>query len=554
MTKKIFRSIIVVSVLVLFSSFVIATGFLYNYFNNSEKERLKEELKLVSQNVEKIGVGYFDNFESSIFRFTLINSDGTVLYDSRADAAAQMENHSDREEIKEAFSLGFGSSTRYSETLTKKTIYEAVLLNDGTVLRISADQLTVGALVIAMLPAICLIIFVCVLVTMLLSYNMANSIVKPLNNLDLEKPVLDSQYDELTPVFTKLNKQHRQIEKQLSEIRKNAEEFAQITSSMQEGLVILDKKGVVISINPAAKMIFSTDDSHIGKDFLTVDRSLCMSRAVETALSGSHTEFREERGGKEYQFIINCTRSEGEVSGVVILCIDVSETAFAEQSRREFTANVSHELKTPLQAIIGSAELLESGLAKHEDRQKFVSNIKKEATRLVTLINDIIRLSQLDESYGEKAEDVDLCGVCAEVITELREIAAKRSITFEFSAPDSLVIGGVRQYLYQIVYNLCDNAVRYNKDGGEVKVSLEKREDEITLSVADSGVGIAAEHQGRIFERFWRVDKSHSKETGGTGLGLSIVKHAVLFHNGKIKVQSEPGVGTTFTVTLPLKK
>ena len=546
MTKKIFRSIITVAMVVLLASLFIASSFLYDYFNKSQVTQLKEELSLVATNVDKVGTEYFDNFDSSVFRFTLVSADGSVLYDSQAKAE-DMENHLDREEIAEALENGNGSSARYSSTLTERTFYEATRLQNGNVLRISISQVTVGALILGMLPAICAIVLISIVVALVLSHKMAKSIVKPLNELDLENPAENETYEELTPILTKINKQHKQITRQMRELKQKSDEFEQITASMNEGLVLLDKKGVVLSINAAAKKLFSADETAVGRDFLTLDRSIDMNRAIEKALNGKHSEFREERNGNEYQFIINRTESDGKTVGIVILCFDVTEAAFAERNRKEFTANVSHELKTPLQSIIGSAELLENDLVKPEDTKRFVGNIKNEATRLVSLINDIIRLSQLDEDSEPVTESVDLYDVANEVVEILTVSAAKKQVELHLNG-ESCVMKGIRRYLYEIIYNLCDNAIRYNKDGGKVIVDLKNKDSNIILSVSDTGIGIPTEHQSRIFERFYRVDKSHSKETGGTGLGLSIVKHAVAYHGGKLKLDSTVNVGTTITV------
>lgn len=547
MSKKIFRSIIAVAMVVLLASLFIASTFFYDYHNKSQVSQLKEELSITATSVDTLGTEYFNEFNSSVFRFTVINEDGTVIYDSQA-VSENMENHLDREEISEALKNGSGSSSRYSATLTERTFYEAKRLKNGDVLRISVSQITYGALILGMLPAILAIILVSVIVSLVLSDKMAKSIVKPLNELDLENPAENETYDELSPILTKLNKQHKQIARQLQELKRMSDEFEQITASMNEGLVLLDNRGTVISINAAAKKLFGANDTSIGRNFLTLDRSLDMNRAVEKALDGKRCEFREERNGNEYQFVINRTESAGKTVGVVILCFDVTETAFAERNRKEFTANVSHELKTPLQSIIGSAELLENDLVKPDDTKKFIANIKDEAARLVSLINDIIRLSQLDEESEPANESVDLYEVANEVVEVLTVSACKKHIKLQLNG-EHCVMNGIRRYLYEIIYNLCDNAIRYNKDGGNVTVALKSENGNITLSVSDTGIGIPPEHQSRIFERFYRVDKSHSKETGGTGLGLSIVKHAVAYHGGSIKLDSTVDEGTTITVT-----
>ena len=547
MTSKIFRSITIVAMTVLLASLVLATSFLHSYFNQTQVEQLKEELSIVAVSVDNAGKEYFNNFNSSIFRFTLVSPDGKVLYDTQANQD-EMDNHLEREEIAEALESGAGSSARYSSTLTEKTFYEATRLENGNVLRISVSQVTVGALLLGMLPAICAIILISVVVAIVMSNKMATSIVKPLNELDLDHPANNNTYEELTPILTKLHKQHKQIESQLALLREKSDELNQITASMSEGLILLDDKGYVLSMNEAAKKLFGTPHTPVGKDFLTVDRSTEMNRAIKKAYEGNRSEFRETRNGNEYQFILNRTESEGKVIGLVILCLDVTEAAFAERNRKEFTANVSHELKTPLQSIIGSAELLENGLVKPEDTGRFIGNIKTEAQRLVSLINDIIRLSQLDEDAEIATESVDMLGIANEVVEVLAASAAKRQIEVSVDG-DHCIINGIRRYLYEIVYNLCDNAIRYNKEGGKVNVTVKQDGAHTVVTVSDTGIGIPPEHHSRIFERFYRVDKSHSKETGGTGLGLSIVKHAVAYHKGKVTLDSVPNEGTTITIT-----
>ena len=549
MKKRIFRSIIAVAMTVLIAGFFLAVSFLYGYFRDSQVTQLREELAIAALNVNRYGEEYFDGFDSSVFRFTLVAGDGTVLYDTQA-SAENMENHLDREEIKEAAESGRGSSERYSSTLTERTFYEAVRLENGDILRISASQATVGALIIGMLPGIAAVILAAGAVALILSERMAKKIVSPINGLDLENPEKNDVYEELAPLLTKISRQHRQISRQMAELKRKKDEFDQITQSMSEGMVMLDKRGFVLSINAAAMKLFEVSGSPEGRDFLTVDRSPEMSRAVREAMERKRSEFRGERNGREYQFIISRIDTDGETAGVVILCIDVTETAFAERSRREFTANVSHELKTPLQSIIGSAELLEAGLVKPEDTRRFIGNIRNEAARLVSLINDIIRLSQLDENSGPvpSPETVDLYGLANEVAAELADRAAERDVKVTVSGGPCMM-SGVRGYLYEIVYNLCDNAIRYNKAGGSVEINTGFKNGSPVLTVSDTGIGIPPEHQSRVFERFYRVDKSHSKETGGTGLGLSIVKHAVAYHGGTIKLDSEVNKGTAVTVT-----
>jgi len=546
MTKKIFHSIFIVALVVLLASIGIATSFLYDYFNDSQVKRLKAELSLVADTVNEVGVEYFENFDSTVFRFTVVDTDGTVLYDTQANAL-EMENHADREEIAEAFEDGKGSSARNSSTLTEKTFYEAVKLQNGNVLRISVSQLTVGALILGMLPAIIAIILIAAVVAGILSHAMAKKVTEPLMQLDLEHPSDNNTYEELTPILTKVHRQHKQIKSQMETLRRKSDEFEQIVSSMNEGLVLLDEHGMVLSMNTAANKIFAVKKDACGRDFLLVDRTSKMSKAIWNALDGNHSEYTEERNGSEYQFTVNPIESDGKVLGAVIHVFDISDRAFAERNRQEFTANVTHELKTPLQSIIGSAELLENGLVKPEDTTRFIGNIRKEATRLVSLINDIIRLSQLDENNEPATETVELTEVAKEVVEVLTVSAAKRNVTLSIDG-EPQTIYGVRRYIYEIIYNLCDNAIRYNVDGGKVEIKIGKDNGRAVVSVKDTGIGIAPEHQSRIFERFYRVDKSHSKETGGTGLGLSIVKHAVQYHSGKVTLESEVGKGTTVII------
>ena len=493
-----------------------------------------------------MGIEYFDNFDSTIFRFTIVDENGKVLCDTQADIAA-MENHGEREEIMEAFQTGNGSGERISSTLVEKTLYEALLLDCGDVLRISVSRLTMGALLVNMLPTMLVIVLIAGIVAMILAHSMAKKVTEPLMRLDLDPPVEEVAYEELKPVLTKLQKQHKQIREQMKLLQRKTDEFDQIIYCMNEGLVLLDEHGMVLSMNSSAKRIFEVKKDVAGCDFLTIDRSNKMNRAIWNALEGKNSEYTEERNGAQYQFTINPIESFGKVLGAIILAFDISDRAFAERNRREFTANVTHELKTPLQSIIGSAELLEAGLVKPEDMGRFVGNIRKEATRLVSLINDIIRLSQLDEDHEPMTETVELLEVAQEVVEVLSDMANKKNVELCIEG-ENCEVYGVGRYVYEIIYNLCDNAVRYSHENDKVHILIGREQGHAHVTVSDTGIGIAQEHQARIFERFYRVDKSHSKETGGTGLGLSIVKHAVQYHGGKIELESEPGKGTTIKI------
>ena len=546
MTRKIFRSILAAVVSVLLLCFIVVTGVLYKHFSDYGSSQLRDELTLAAHGVELNGEEYLSALDEDSYRLTWVAADGRVIFDTDVSADS-MDNHGQREEIKEALESGFGESSRYSSTLTERTVYAAVLMPDGTVLRISTSLDSIFALLTDVLGPMLLICVFAIAISVFMARRMAKSVVSPLNGLDLEHPTENDAYEELAPILGKIHKQHKQIEAQISLLRQKTDQFEHITSSMSEGLVLLDDKNAVLSINPAAKRLFGVDTDCAGDDFLIIDRTPEMSAAIKDALTGKHSEFRAVKGGMVYQFDISRIESDGAVLGAVILCFDVTETANAERNRREFTANVSHELKTPLQSIIGSAELIENGLVKSEDMPRFVGHIRNEATRLVTLINDIIHLSQLDENSAPVNESVDLYEVSQEAVEVLASSAANKNVTVELRG-EHCTINGVRRYLYEIVYNLCDNAIRYNVDGGKAAVDIRADSGGCMLSVSDTGIGIPPEHHSRIFERFYRVDKSHSKETGGTGLGLSIVKHAVAFHSGKLEMHSVPGVGTEVRV------
>lgn len=552
MSQKILNSILLVAAVVLLASVVIIMGCLYGYFDGVQEAELKDELSLATVATEQGGMEYLSQLSSDGYRITWIDSDGTVLYDTQADAST-MENHADRDEIKEALKTGYGSSVRYSATLLEKTQYEARRLSDGTVLRISVDRATTATLVLGMLQPIIIVVILAVILSVILAKKMARKIVEPLNELDLDHPLENDAYEELSPLLGRINQQHYRISSQVRALKRKTDEFEQITGSMREGLVLLDSKGKVISINPAAMEIFGADKSCIGEDFLTVDRTHDITSAIHSAIENGHSEIRVERAGMEYQFDFSEIKSEGVMVGTVILAFNVTEQAFAERNRREFTANVSHELKTPLQSIISSAELIENGLVKQEDMPRFIGYIRTEATRLVSLIEDIIRLSQLDEGSQLPQEEVCLFDIATEVISALKDRADSKNIKLSLSG-DGGNMNGAKGLLYEIIYNLCDNAIKYNNPGGTVSISIADTERDISLSVKDTGIGIAPEHQSRVFERFYRVDKSHSKQSGGTGLGLSIVKHAVAYHNGKIHLTSEAGKGTEITITFPKTK
>ena len=549
MTKKIFQSILLVAGCVLLASLLIIMGFLYDYFGGVEENQLRNELSLAAAAVEDGGTDYLSRLTADRCRLTWIAADGSVLYDTRTDAES-LENHASRAEVSQALTTGTGESTRYSSTLMEKTMYYAQLLDDGTVLRISISRATVGMIAVGMIQPLLIVLIVALILSGLLARRLSRRIVDPLNSLDLEHPLDNDAYEELSPLLKRIHRQHVEIQTQLRELREKTDEFTQITGSMREGLILLDEHGSILSINAAAQMLFGADAQCVGRDFLIVERSHEISAAIQAAVTDGHSEVRAERAGRVYQFDISRITSNGKLLGTVILAFDITEQEFAERNRREFTANVSHELKTPLQGIIGSAELIENGMVRPDDLPRFVGHIHAEAARLVTLIDDIIRLSQLDEGDAMPTEPVDLLAVSQEAAENLHDAAAARDVTVSVTGQPS-VIPGVRRLLYEVVYNLCDNAIKYNRGGGRVDVTVAADAGGSSITVADTGIGIAPEHQSRVFERFYRVDKSHSKASGGTGLGLSIVKHAVQYHHGRIELESTPGTGTTIRVVFP---
>ena len=546
MTNKIFRSTILVAAVVLLCSLGTIMGVLYGYFNNVQINQLKDELNLAAIGTEDSGVSYLKKVDSNRFRITWVDEKGNVIFDTHADMNA-MGSHVDREEIREAMESGSGSAVRRSDTLLERRVYEAVRLEDGTVLRISIDQQTMTILIAGMLQPMCLVILVAIILSAVLSKRMSQKLMEPLNGLDLEHPLENDTYEELSPLLNRINQQREEIRCQVRKLQRKTDEFNQVTENMREGLVLLDKNSVILSINSAAKDIFGSDSYCIGKYFYELDRHNDMAAAIDKAFGQGQYGCNAIRNGRHYKFLFSRIESGEKIIGLVVLAIDVTDTENAERNRREFTANVSHELKTPLQGIIGSAELLEHGIVKPEDQARFLGHIRKEASRLVNLIEDVIRISHMDEGVAVPREDIDLTAVVKEVTETLQTAAQKRGISIRVSG-EPCSIQGVRSMIYEIVQNLCDNAVKYNVDNGSVDVIVKRSGKQTVLVVRDTGIGIPAEHQSRVFERFYRVDKSHSKETGGTGLGMAIVKHAAQYHNARINLRSTPGLGTTVTI------
>ena len=545
MTKKIFKAIALVAGIMLIACLLIIVDCLYEYFCSVQENELKDMLDVASKAVSSDGSSFLTRLKSNRFRLTWIAADGSVIYDTQT---GELENHMERAEVKEAMQNGEGESRRYSSTLMEKTIYYAKRLDDGTVLRISTSSATAGKLLLGMLRPIVIVLIAALVLSLIFADRLAKRIVEPLNALDLDRPLENDAYEELSPLLNRINRQHMQIARQLEDLNKKKDEFEQITESMQEGLVLLDQKGTILSINKAARSLFLANEECIGKDFITIERSYGVISAIQQAVRSGHAEERMEQGGRIYQLDITRIESAAKPVGAVILSFDITEQENAEQNRREFTANVSHELKTPLQGIIGSAELIENGMVKPEDMPRFVGHIRTEAQRLVTLIADIIRLSQLDEGHELPMEGVDMLCVASDAAAQLKAAAEAKHISMSIEG-EACTVYGARSLLYEVAYNLIDNAIKYNRENGMVDIKVSRENKKVKLTVSDTGIGIAPEHQQRIFERFYRVDKSHSKASGGTGLGLSIVKHAAQYHNAKLNLESTPGKGTTVTVT-----
>lgn len=547
MNKKIFLSSCLVAFTVLIISLAMSTGVLFNQFEKQVEQELKEESELIASVVEDAGVENIADYDFGSRRVTVIGKDGGVIFDSQADAS-KMENHADREEFKEAVLYGTGMSSRYSDTLTQKNIYYALKLSDGSVLRLSSPHSTIFAIISDLIGPICLIVLLALILSAILAIKLSESILKPINALDLDNPENNKTYDELAPLLTKINRQKLVIENQLHEAKQKQKEFKLITDNMREGLLVIDSNSDILTYNAAAeKLLDITDETSLAA--LKIYRSTQVIDAVDEALKGNNSECQITQHSRQYSLIANPVFRDGEIIGAVIVLLDITEKAQREQLRREFTANVSHELKTPLTSIYGFAELMKDGDMKKEDMEDFAKSIYDETKHLITLVGDIIKLSALDEKsrFYEK-EKVDLYALACETAERLKVDAAKKHVTVNVEGEKAEYVG-VRQILTDIIYNLCENAIKYNRENGSVNVSVKENENNIVLKVKDTGIGIPQEHQERVFERFYRVDKSHSKEIGGTGLGLSIVKHGVMYHGGEISMESEPGKGTEITVT-----
>lgn len=550
MTKKIFKSTVLVSASVLILGIAFVLGILYQYFGKQLDTELAREASYLAYGVEQQGEEYLQQLKNTDSRITYIGEDGTVIYDNEADAA-EMENHKDREEFQEALATGAGEAQRISSTLSEKTVYYAKRLSDNSVLRVSSTQYSAFALVLQLIQPVLCIIFVMLILAGVFASKIAGKIVEPINELDLEKPDENEVYEEVAPLLGKINRQNRQIRTQLEEARRNQEEFSIITENMQEGLLVIDSYTMILSGNSSAWKIFQVDKPGTGRSVYSLDRNEDFRKVIETVLEGKHGSALLHLDNEFVQLIANPVNRDGKTVGAVLLLMNETEKVQRENLRREFSANVSHELKTPLTSISGFAEIIQDGFVKEEDVKKFAGRIYKEAQRLIRLVEDTIRISQLDEGENPyEWENIDLYTVAKDVCGNLNEAAKKKNVHLYIEG-ERLICRTVRPILEEILYNLCDNGIKYNKDNGIVSILIRDLGNEVQLSVEDNGIGIPREDRKRVFERFYRVDKSHSKEIGGTGLGLSIVKHGVTFLGGTLKLVSEVDKGTEITVTLP---
>lgn len=553
MKNKIFRALVALAAMaVLVASGLITFLVSQDYFNETKKE-LAQEARYISMGLESGGNDFLNKIAAengSNVRITLIDKDGIVLFDNQAEAKT-LENHAMRQEIMEAVAVGAGEAERFSDTLDKTTYYYAVRLDDGKILRLARTIDSIYKSVLQMLPIMGGIVIVVAFLASIVARRVTFNLIKPLDQVNLDEPLDNETYDELAPFLTRIAKQKRQLSKNLKKLRGKQEELTIITNNMNEGLVLLNGQQNVLFINESAAKIFGFSAKEvIGRNILTVDRAQEVQNLLQKVASNGNGEELYEKEGHYYQL----SGSSVNGSGSVILIYDVTEKMTAEKLRREFSANVSHELKTPLQSILGYAEIMKNGLVKDEDKQRFLERIHAEAGNMIELIQNIMELSRLDENKTlDEFEDVDLLKLAQSVTLRLKHKAQTKGVTLNVNGSSACVCG-VQSILSEVLYNLVDNSIKYNKDNGKVDIKVQDGSEEVTVSVSDTGIGIGAADRERVFERFYRADKSHSKEIGGTGLGLSIVKHGVLFHKGRVELESEPGVGTTITFVLPKKR
>ena len=549
MTKRIFRSILAVSLAVLLASSLLIVGVLHGYFQDSVLADLTIRTAYIAHGIENEGIVYLEEDLPGGCRITLVDTDGTVLYDNREDPA-QMENHADREEIHEAAMLGQGRAVRHSDTLSEKTIYYALRLSDGTILRVSDTEYSVWRLVIQAMQPMALVLVLAFVLALVLASRVSRQLVQPINALDLSQPGDQAPYEELAPLLGQIRSQNRQIQKQMLDLKQRQEEFTTITENMSEGFLVIDQETRVLSYNSAAlRLLRGSVEGPAPDTAFALNREAGFRRCVEDALAGRRREELLEKDSSCRQVIASPVEQDGAIAGAVLVVLDVTEKEQRESLRREFTANVSHELKTPLTSILGTAEILQNGLVKPEDVSHFAGNIHREAGRLIGLVNNIIKLSRLDEGGPTTTwENVDLYQTAKSALDRLSAAAEQRQVTLELRG-EPVQIHGVPQIVDEILYNLCDNAVVYNRPGGKVCVTVEDTGKSARVMVEDTGIGIPQKVQSRVFERFYRADKSHS--AGGTGLGLSIVKHGAAYLGAKVTLESEEGKGSTFTLIFP---
>lgn len=548
MTKKIFRTTLSASLGIVLVTILMIMGFLYNYFNHIQREQLRTQTALASQGISFEGKNYFENLKTSNVRITWVDNKGQVLYDTQSDAK-HMKNHANRQEIKEAIKSGYGESTRWSATLTEKSIYAAQRLNNGTIVRLSVAQQTIFYLLLGMISPLAIIILLAIILSVLIARYIAKKVSEPLNNIDLDHPLSNDSYEEITPLLRRLDSHQAKIQHQKLLLQKRQKEFDTIISKIKEGMILLDDQARIVSINAEALKLFQINDDWHGRFMMEVSRDLTLKDLIDQGLKGKKKEANIGIENNHYRVLVRPTTDNNRVTGLVVLLFDVTDQLQMEQLQREFTANVSHELKTPLHVISGYSELLANQMVPNEEVPQFAAKIHKESERLVKLVEDIINLSHLDEQEKLPQETVNLYDLTQKVLEGLQAKADKKHIQINFNGEEAILRGNP-VLLNSLVYNLCDNAITYNHEKGQVNVTLKNSPDTITLEVSDTGLGIAEKDKKRIFERFYRVDKSRSKIVGGTGLGLSIVKSALDFHNGSIKVDSHLGQGTTMTVLL----
>lgn len=548
MTKTIFRTTLSASLGIVLVTILMIMGFLYNYFNRIQREQLRTQTALASQGISFEGKDYFENLKTSNVRITWVDNKGQVLYDTQSDAK-HMKNHANRQEIKEAIKSGYGESTRWSATLTEKSIYAAQRLNNGTIVRLSVAQQTIFYLLLGMMSPLAIIILLAIILSVLIARYIAKKVSEPLNNIDLDHPLSNDSYEEITPLLRRLDSHQSKIQHQKLLLQKRQKEIDTIISKIKEGMILLDDQARIVSINAEALKLFQINDDWHGRFMMEVSRDLTLKDLIDQGLKGKKKEANIDIENNHYRVLVRPTTDNNRVTGLVVLLFDVTDQLQMEQLQREFTANVSHELKTPLHVISGYSELLANQMVPNEEVPQFAAKIHKESERLVKLVEDIINLSHLDEQEKLPQETVNLYDLTQKVLEGLQAKADKKHIQINFNGEEAILRGNP-VLLNSLVYNLCDNALTYNHEKGQVNVTLKNSPDTITLEVSDTGLGIAEKDKKRIFERFYRVDKSRSKIVGGTGLGLSIVKSALDFHNGSIKVDSHLGQGTTMTVLL----